>query len=409
MNPSDDERRYRYEGWRVVSASGLGAFCTSAFVFTFTVLLRPLSEEFGWSRETISSAFGCMTLSVALAAPLTGYLVDRTGPRWIVGPSLLTAACAFGSLALLTADPWHLYGTYIVIGIASSGTSPVVYSRVVSSWFDRRRGVALAAVIASMGAGAIVHPAAAQALIRSQGWRSACAILALLVAAVGVPIVAHFVREPERLMSAAGPASSANVFGGALRSRIYWTLLFVVFGSTIAMNGVIVHLSALLTDRGIAASNAVIAISAMGAASLAGRLLTGWLLDRFVATRVSFALLTIAAGGILLLINAHTLANGVIAAVLIGFGTGGEVDVTPYLLSRYFGIRSLSTLYGITWMAFGLAGVAGPVLMGRAFDSTGSYDRVLLGFAGLTFAAAGLMLTLPAHQSARVIPQHVSL
>ena len=407
--PSANERGYRDEGWRVVSASGLGAFCTSVFVFTFAVLLRPLSEEFGWSRETIASAFGCMTLSVALAAPVTGYLVDRTGPRWIVGPALLIAACAFGSLALLTAHPWQLYGTYVVIGVASSGTSPVVYSRVVSSWFDRRRGIALATVIASMGVGAIVHPAAAQALIRSNGWRSACAILALVVVAVGVPIVARFVREPESRVSALGLGSSTTAFADALRSRIYWTLLLVVFGSTIAMNGVVVHLSAMLTDRGIAASSAVVAMSAMGAASLAGRLLTGWLLDRFVATRVSFALLTTAAVGIFLLINAHTLSSGITAAVLIGFGTGGEVDVTPYLLSRYFGIRSLSTLYGITWMAFGLAGVAGPVLMGRAFDSTGSYDGVLLGFAGLTLATAALMLTLPANASTRVSSEQLSV
>lgn len=137
----------------------------------------------------------------------------------------------------------------------------------------------------------------------------------------------------------------------------------------------------------------------MGAASLTGRLLTGWLLDRFSAIRVSFGLLAIAALGAYLLAGATSFRSSLVAAACIGFGTGGEVDVIPYLLSRYFGIRSLATLFGVIWMAFGLAGAAGPILMGRAFDSTGSYERVLVGMALGTFTAATLMLTLPTYQS----------
>ena len=186
--------------------------------------------------------------------------------------------------------------------------------------------------------------------------------------------------------------------------RLFWTLIVVVFGSTIAMNGAIVHLSALLTDRGVPAAHAALAVSAMGAASLAGRLTTGWLLDRFAATRVSFVLLTIAALGTFLLSDARSPSMGVFAAVLIGFGAGGELDVTPYLLSRYFGLRSLSTLFGFNWTAWGLAGALGPVLLGRAFDSTGSYELVFLQFAAATLAVAALMLTLPAPDSARTRP-----
>jgi hypothetical protein len=85
----------------------------------------------------------------------------------------------------------------------------------------------------------------------------------------------------------------------------------------------------------------------------------------------------------------------------IGFGTGGEVDVIPYLLSRYFGIRSLATLFGVIWTAIGLASAAGPILMGRAFDATGSYASVLFALAVGVIAAAGLMLTLPAYQPRR--------
>jgi MFS family permease len=90
---------------------------------------------------------------------------------------------------------------------------------------------------------------------------------------------------------------------------------------------------------------------------------------------VSFVLLTIAAFGTFLLADARTFLVELIAALSIGFGTGGEVDVVPYLLSRYFGLRSLSTLYGLNWTVWGLAGAAGPVLMGRVFDATGPTNR----------------------------------
>ena len=139
----------------------------------------------------------------------------------------------------------------------------------------------------------------------------------------------------------------------------------------------------------------------MGAASLAGRLGTGWLLDRFFAARVAFGLVTTAALGTLLLATADSLAVGVLAAALIGAGMGGEADVTPYLLSRYFGLRAFSALYGLTWTAYAIAGAIGPVLMGRAFDLAGSYAALLPLLAGVMLATAMLLLFLPRYQMPR--------
>jgi len=134
----------------------------------------------------------------------------------------------------------------------------------------------------------------------------------------------------------------------------------------------------------------------MGAASLVGRLATGWMLDRFQPVRVSVVMVTIAAAGPFVLAAAHSLEMGVVAAVCLGFGSGGETDIIPYLLSRYFGLRSLSTLYGLNWTAWGIAGAVGPTLMGRAFDTTGSYSGALIVLGVVTLAAAGLTSTLPA-------------
>jgi predicted MFS family arabinose efflux permease len=227
------------------------------------------------------------------------------------------------------------------------------------------------------------------------GWRAAWLVLGAATLLIGLPIVFGLVRERPAAAAFDTAALPGTALGEAFRSRVLWTLIASVFCGTLALNAVIVHMSALLTDRGLTAAAAAIVMSAMGAASLAGRLFTGWLLDRYPAVRVSVALLLIAAFGTYLLSGAASFTLGVVAAACIGFGSGGEVDVTPYLLSRYFGMRALSTLYGLNWTVWGLAGVVGPTLMGRAFDATGSYERTLIALGSLTLAAAALTLSLP--------------
>ena len=181
----------------------------------------------------------------------------------------------------------------------------------------------------------------------------------------------------------------------AVTSRVFWILVAVLFCSSIAQNGAITHIVGAAHRSRRLGGGAAMALSAMGGASLVGRLSTGWLLDRFFAARVSLALLAIAALGTFLLSGAHSLAAGVLAAALIGFGMGGEADVTPYLLSRYFGLRSFSMLYGFTWTFYAVAGAIGPVLMGKAFDVTGSYEALLVRLSAATLAVAALMLLLP--------------
>ena len=390
-----DENSLRYEGWRVAAGSAVGVFFSTLLFYTFAVFLKPLSTEHGWSREALSSAYGLMAATAAVCAPLWGHLLDRLGTRRIALPCLVLAGCAFASLAALTPRLGHLYAVFAVLGVAASGTTALPYSRAVSTWFDRRRGAALALVMSGAAVGGIVHPPAAQALLGLAGWRGAYLALGGLILAVALPTVLRLVRE--RASTGAGPMPAAGLsVREGLGSRAFWILLLMVFAGAIASNAAIVHLAALLTDRGVPGHQAAIAVSMLGAATLAGRLLTGWLLDRFQASRVAFAMLALAALGMYLFAGARSFPAGVLAAVLIGFGIGGEYDVTPYLLYRYFGLRSLSTLYGLTWTGAGLGAAAGPILLGRAYDATGSYEAVLGQLAAALLGVSVLLLALPA-------------
>jgi len=367
----------------------------SLLVYTFGIFLKPWTEEFGWSRESVSAAFGIGAMTVAVCSPPLGYLLDRVNPARVIVPCLVTFGLAFGSLSLLTPHLWHLYATFFVLGIVGNGTAQMAYSGAVSSWFQARRGAALAVVMAGGAVGAMVLPPIAEALITRYGWRRACVILGAMVLVIGPPAAARFIRQrPQPARTVATRVDGASLAVG-LRSRVFWILVAVLFGSSIAQNGAITHLAAMLTDRGVSAQGAALAVSAMGGASLVGRLVTGWLLDRLFAARVAFGLLAVAALGTLLLATADSMVLGILAAALIGVGMGGEADITPYLLSRYFGLRAFSVLYGLTWTAYAIAGAIGPILMGRAFDVAGSYGTLLPWLAGLMMIVATMMLFLP--------------
>jgi MFS family permease len=389
-------------GWRVVVAAYFGVMVSfgSLLVFTFGVFVKPLAAEFAWSREAISAAFGFAALTVAVCSPGLGYLLDRYGPRHVILPCMFVYGAAVASLGLLRPSLWQLYGTFVVLGVVGNGTTQMGYSRAVSSWFDRRRGLALACVVAGVGTGAMILPPFAQWLISSHGWRYAYFAMGSMVWIFGLPLTAMFVRERPHLPTHSQPVRPGMTTGEGIRTLPFWMIVGMLFFSSIAINGAITHLSPMLTDRGVPVTKAALAASVLGGASLCGRLFTGWLLDRFFGPRVAAAMLVGVASGILILAGAFTAVPVLTAAALIGFGLGAEADVTPYLLTRYFGLRSFSMLYGLTWTAYAIAGAIGPIIMGRAFDATGSYGSLLTVLAGVTLVAGLSMLVLPKYPDA---------
>jgi predicted MFS family arabinose efflux permease len=399
------EGRIAYPGWRVALAASGCVFVSfaSVLIYTFSVFLKPVAAQFGWSRQDAAAAFGVAALAIAAFSPPLGMLLDRYPARRIILPCFAVFGCGFASLSLLTPRLWHLYAVFFVLGMVGNGTAHLAYSRVLAAWFRARRGTAFAVLMTGGAVGAIVLPPAAGSLIGAAGWRTAFAVLGLMVLVVGLPL-GSLVRESSDAPPSCERARSGASVREGLRSRVFWIVVSVLFCTSIAQNGAIAHLAAMLTDRGIAPADAALAVSAMGVASLVGRLAAGWLLDRYFAPRIAFLLLAVAAAGVVILSGARSLAAGAAGAAMIGLGMGGEADVTPYLLSKYFGLRSFSTLYSLTWTAYAIAGAIGPILMGRAFDRTGSYQTLLAELAAVTAASAFLMLLLPRYAGAGVDP-----
>jgi MFS family permease len=410
MTTSEQKSGTIFHGWWIVLVAGVGLSLNYGPIIaaTFGVFLKPLSQEFGWSRTGISLAFSLANLVMSGALPLIGRLVDRLGARKVILPSVLIFGLGVMSFYFLSAHLWHFYAIYLLLGGVISGTLSA-YSKVVSRWFDQKRGLALGLAMAGMGVGAFIMPPLAQALITTVGWRQAYVFLGLLVMGITMPVVGLFLKEtPQRMglwpdgamvAPAAGVAKRDGQEPGlsgreAWHTSAFWLMVGAFFLQSVGFHGYYIHLVPLLTDHGVSAQSAAMVMSLGAVGGMLGRVGGGYLLDRFFAPYVAVCFFCGSALGIFLLWSGAGGGLAFVAAFLGGLGVGAEFDIIAYMVSRYFGLRAFGEIYGYVFAAFTLGGVIGPPLMGIGFDSTGSYSPVLGGFVVTTLMAVGLMTQL---------------
>lgn len=397
-NDSAQEGSIRYPGWGVCAAAFVGVMVSFAAImpYTFSLFIDPLTRSFGWHREAISNAFGIAAITVAVFSPGIGTLLDRFPPRRIILPSILVFAAAYASLSLLTPNITRFYLTYFVLGVVGNGTAQLAYTRAVLTWFQKHRGLALALVLTGSGTGSIVIPLVTQVVIQHFDWRRGYLCLGC-IALLGIPLTALLVRN--RPFPVAQPNhhfQSGVSVGSALGSFIFWVLAFMIMLEAFGSNGLLSHLAALLTERGVSAQSAALALSAMGAAGILGRLTTGVLLDRYFAPYIAALMLGISGLGILALTTAATTPIALAGTALMGYGLGSEADVVPYLIARYFGRKHFAALYGLTWTAYAVGGATGPIVVGHFYDVAGMYQpRMVLGLAMTCVVGAILSFLLP--------------
>jgi MFS family permease len=397
-----------FYGWIVVATSAVGLFL-GAFpivVFSFGVFFQPFAREFHASRAAISLAFAIHNLLTGIFAVVIGRMADRIGARKIILPGLAILGVMLIGAETIGSRLWELYLFYAALGILAPTTTTVPYALVVSRWFDRRRGLALGAMMMGLGAGAIVMPVVAQRLIVNYGWRSAFAIVGCAMLAIPIPIVGVFLEEnPARLgllpdgalaVAAAPPGDRGDGvrWREARRSQTFWLMIAAFVLLAASVHACVIHIPQVFADRGATAQTAALASSVAGFALLAGRIGCGYFLDRYFGPRVALAICVGAALGIALLGTANAGGLALAGAFLVGLGMGAEVDIIAFLMSRYFGLRSLGITMGFAFGAFVIAGGLGPLVMGVAFDRTGSYRLPLAGFCAATIVAAALVSRL---------------
>jgi len=396
------DARFFY-GWVVVATSALGLLF-GAFpivVSSFAIFFKSYIHEFHTGRGAISLALTMHNFVAAFLAPWIGRLTDRFGARNVILPGLGILGLVLLSAKAIGSGIWQLYVFYSILGVVSGTTTSVPYGVVVSRWFNRHRGLALGLTQAGLGAGAVVIPPLVQLLIARFGWRSALAIAGGAVLIIPMPIIGLLLQEsPQRMGLFPDGASAATVAPGPAagltwreirKTRTFLLMItaFVLAGASV--QACIIHIAELLSDRGATTASAALAVSVVGLALLAGRAGTGFFLDRYFGPHVAMFLFAVAGLGIASLWAGTTGVPALLGVFMVGLAFGAEVDIIAYLMSRYFGLRSLGTAFGFAFGAFVLAGGLGPLVMGFVFDHTGSYRAPLSGFLIATMAAAALV------------------
>jgi len=387
--------------WWIVFASmiGLTVGTSSALINSFAVFVKPVTHDLHWSRGAFSLALLVMGGVTLIASPLFGMLFDRYRIRRVSLPVIAVLSAAIAAMSLMGPSLAALYCLYAVCSFVGPAQSPLMYSKAISLWFDRDLGIALGIATAGLGLGTMIIPLEGQYLISHFGWRSAYVGLGATNFLVAFPVVAIFIREPPGYQPdqsrAVGTEPGVTV-ATALRSWRFWalTMVFTIGG---AANGSLVHVVALLTDRGFKPSAAAEILASSGGAVILGRLLGGYLLDRSPSPVLPGLLLLLPALGNALLGLGFGGAVPVIAVWLCGVGFGVEIDMMGFFVSRYFGRRAFARIYGSMWPGFTIGVGVGPVLMGHVFDVTHSYDEALFGNAVAMVVATLLLAGLGAY------------
>ncbi len=395
-----DDREMIDRDWRAVAASAIGlTFSVGVLLlYSFGVFVRPLAAEFGWSRTGLSGAVAISQYSLALSAPVWGWLIDRYGPRAIMLPSVVMLSALLASLSLLTPHLWHLYLVFAAIPLVAGGATPLGYSAVLVRLFDRRLGRALGLALMGVGIGAAVLPPLAQALLGAFGWRGAYAVIGLLTLVISLP--AAFVAT----RGAAAPARSRTASQSAAVSRAVRTLPFILMCTAFLLLGIIsigvlAHLVPMMIDRGFTPVAAAQLAAATGLATVVARGGLGWLLDRYHARYLLAAMALLAVISFLLLAYVPGTVPSVVAVLLVGVVVGAEVDFVSFLVRRYFDQALFGRLYGLAFGLYLLGVGTGPLVLGASFDHLGGYSPGLVGFAVVGVLVMGLALALPGYSN----------
>lgn len=394
LSPRQEFKR----GWLVLFACfcGIGAGIASINYYTAGIFIVPIEKEFGWSRAAISaqSMFGVLIL--VLGSPFLGRLIDKIGVRKVAVQSLACYSISLYVASYLVVSLWSFYLLTIITSLVAIGSSSITFTRVVTVWFDSARGLALGISLMGGGLIAAIAPALLTDYVTEFGWRSGYRALSVVILAATI-IVWLFIKDDPDPQNETENQSSLDktgfTFDQAIRSRLFFTLAFIFILVALALSGFVVHFIPMLLELGLSADDAGKTAAVMGISVMLGRIVTGFLIDRFHAPKVAAILFAFSAIGFLTFLTGGV-EFAVLVAIAVGISMGAEVDLIGYLVSRYFGLKAYGSIYGSLFSIFLIGASTSPLIAGYVFDVTSSYSLVISAAVVALIVAAVLLLTL---------------
>jgi MFS family permease len=369
--------------WLIVAALFVVTFGISMPLAAYGVFLPIIAETFGWSRGAISTALSINLILGGLAGFFVGRMADRHGPRVMLFLTVGFAGTGFGLVSQVAAL-WQLYVLVGLLGGIGMSSFYLLSAATVARWFDDRRGLAIALVLVGFNIGYIVAGPLAAWLIARVGWRSAYATIGFGCACVAV-LAASSVRLPRsdeaaalRMAVTSRVADAPSGVGGltareALTDPRQWCLngAWLLLGAVIFTVGV--HAVPYVRDHGVSLAAASLALTAYGIGTVAARLISGALSDRFgthATMRVGYIVEIVA---LTMLASGTTPRTLLLAMVLFGVGAATTDTMLVRTIPDVFGLRALGAIMGILTLGWRSGAATGPAVTGFIYDATGSY------------------------------------
>ncbi|KHK91848.1 MFS transporter [Novosphingobium malaysiense] len=393
--------------WPMVVAAAIGFSFTSVITAGTGLFIAPISEEFGWSRALTSSGVSITSILVFVFSPLFGLFIDKWGVRRMAIPGLILMALVIASLSLLDGSRWQWFAIWTFYAVAALMTKSTVWTASANSTFDAGRGLALGLVLSGSALAQAFTPIIAEYLIRMHGWREAFVWLAAGWGSVAVLLCLFWLRDGYEISRKAQKTDGARSQGDtlldvpglsvaeALRDPALWRIAISTFVIMTVTIGLVVHQIPILTEAGFSRETAALYALPAGLSGIGGKLITGWLLDRFPARWVGG--LTIGATSITFLLLVLPGAPGwamVTALMINGYAGGTKLQLVGYLTAAYSGMRKFGTIFGLMASLIAAGSGLGPVLGGLIYDIWDSYAPGLWGGFALTLVSAMLLLGL---------------
>jgi len=390
--------------WVPLVGGVLGSTTCGLLLYAWSVFIKPLSAEFGWTRAEIAMAFGICALVFGLTTFLAGKMSDRYGPRVVV----LVGSVILGIGFVLSGYVHSKTQLYLTYGLISGFGGGLVYLPPIATapkWWPDRRALATGFAVVGLGLGSFIMAPLATAIITAPGlgWRFVFIYVGIAMGIMG--ILSAFCLsvppagwKPARWNPPAPPASAPAgslrdyTFGETIRTRQFWLLYVAYFCGCFAGLMVIGHIAGHGRDAGLEAMQAAAAVSTLAIFNAATRILIGAIADR-VGTKASFVgifVLQVAAMALLFPAGSSAMWLGVVAA-LIGWNYGAMFTLFPATCLQYYGPTAQGSNYGLLFTSFGLAGFAGPFVGGLLKDQTGTYSAPF--FIGAAVVVVSVLIT----------------
>ncbi len=409
-------------GWVIVFITFLTALTSSAALGLPGAMMQPLSKEFGWDTEQISSALAVRFALFGLMGPFAAILMERFGLRNVICVALSLIAAGM-LLATRMTQFWHLMALWgILLGIGSGLTALVLSAVVANRWFDTHRGLVIGLLTASSATGQLLFLPFGAWLIEHFGWRSAvlpifaiCALVALLaflfmrnrpqdvnLIAYGADPAAAPAAVPSAKVTFATPFQILRSVAG---NRTFWILFGTFFICGLSTNGLIqTHFISLCGDSGLSAVPAASVLAMMGAFDLFGTILSGWLSDRYDNRKLLFWYYGLRGLSLFWLpYSEFTLYGLSLFAMFYGLDWIATVPPTVKLVGSTFGKEKAGMVFGWIFAGHQLGAATAAYGAGRIRTLMMTYNPALFA-AGAACLVAALMVMAIKRQKTQAQP-----